>query len=752
MTISAVSSGSSYSSTYYQEAVNLHHNQRSQSTFAEQPQNTTSPTSTSEGSSATTSHSTASHPPQAHYLDIKNGSPSIDTNMDISSHSIMYEQKPIDTNIKLDSGAAIAIIEKGIADTDNLKSYDINYTTQSGQDITISTTENVRIVENDDNSTSVYFAAENITRIYNTDGKSTLYSGNTLSKDENTLLINISSEKVTTGDGNDTVISLAEGAHISTSGGDDTVYIYGKNQSIDLSEGDNKAYISAKENITITAGDGNNTIEIPNILRNANITLGDGNNTLTENGSGTGIINSKVALGNGNNTIDISILQESSTMDIGNGDNNITMFSVNKSSTLNVGNGNNQINVAQVTHDSELTIGDGNNGIDVQRLNVNSDMTIGNGNNQTDVHLVNAGSDMSIGHGNNMINIHQITDSSVLSIGNGNNEIDVHQVAYTSNITTGNGNNQINAHQILDDKYQNSIVNFFMDTSGLVNSDDKTIISENMRGSSILVGNGNNNIDIHQLFDASTLNIGNGENTIDISSVLDNSHVHVGNGNNLLEVLLLGDESSLTAGDGHNTLKMNYLWGNSSVTMGDGNNDIYVLNILDESFVSLGDGNNILQIKNVENTKSIHLGSGENVGVIASGNEDDLAYIVGNTVYTQAELEEIAEEKRDVITNIIEKINIMRKERIDEELAIVANSALKLESFDKSLVNDEQEINVSTPQNTKGSQPVEDPLQEKSQPIYKRRVDTLGIENFHAPMFQNKAFTSQETSHVRGIY
>ncbi len=808
MTIAAASSGLAYSSMYFQNTRNAQKGTDSQGVFAEQakaaPQsikngthesNQTSDTvttakvnqSTSTADSTTTNTSSAQVDPQAYpqaplVLPIStNGLAGIDDHYQVGGSF------PVNGSITLDSGAHVSIVETLGSTPQTPSTFEMQFRTQNGQTIDISSKASVRVVENEDASTSVYYAEENMTRVYDAEGNTTEFVGNTLPENANTLFININDTEVVTGSGNDTIISLTEGAHISTTSGDDAVYIFANDQHIDLGEGNNTAYLTGRDGtmtakplisgITLIAGDGNNRVELESVLRNSEINLGNGNNILTGGIS----VESDISLGNGNNRIDVGAIEEtsltvgdgnnifnmahiraSSTFTVGDGENKMELQSIEDSSSLDIGNGNNLLDVRSVEYSSNMSVGNGNNTVEMYQVVNSSSLNLGNGDNLLDVRNVEYSSSMSVGDGNNTMRMYHVTDSSSLTLGNGDNYIDMHGITDSSKMYVGHGNNDIVCATVVNSSFTigdgDNLIDFFGATKD---------------NSTLSFGNGNNRVNTGSIIGGSAVSFGDGNNTFISIEVDDGSSITAGNGNNLVELFLLANSSSITLGNGNNAFALDYLAADSSVTVGDGNNDISVANIRDTSSITAGDGDNILQVYYVENTDNIHLGSGDNIGVIVNDNKEVVGYLVGDTVYTPAELENMAWEERNTIENIINEITNIRQGRTEEGLAIAANSILEFQEFqydtNKAIVDRRAAYTYNTFSTVQTVEEGKASIAEKvdaisnqiaqtmgiSQPTNKSDtvVDTIGMQNFQRTLlFQNKAFADQETSHARGVY
>lgn len=227
----------------------------------------------------------------------------------------------------------------------------VQITQQSGLQVQLVLSENMKIQEHDDGSLSVFYGDSHKKIHFQQDGTSTSYideedSFEGTSGDD--ILININASSVDGKEGDDIIFNLADNVTIQGGEGNDTILIPGK-----------------VNNNTIDSGNGNDAVYAGKVI-NSNINVGEGDNTLYIEGA----IKSQIAAGDGNNKAVFNEMNEKTNIIFGNGNNNIFtrrlgtdtfMYEgVKSSSNMTVGQGNNTIAIKGIDY-SNITIGDGNN-------------------------------------------------------------------------------------------------------------------------------------------------------------------------------------------------------------------------------------------------------------------------------------------------------------------------------------------------------------------------------------------------------
>lgn len=123
----------------------------------------------------------------------------------------------------------------------------------------------VRINDSEDGSLPVYFPSSGKTCVFDASGAMTVrqdeagQSGTT----EDDIIINVKGSLVDGGDGDNTIINLADDAVINGGKGDDTIFANRvKGNTIDAGEGNDRLLGGAIRDSSIDMGEGNNTITV----------------------------------------------------------------------------------------------------------------------------------------------------------------------------------------------------------------------------------------------------------------------------------------------------------------------------------------------------------------------------------------------------------------------------------------------------------------------------------------------------------
>lgn len=299
----------------------------------------------------------------------------------------------------------------------------------------------VRINDSEDGSLSVYFPSSGKTCVFDASGAMTVRQDEAGQSGTNgdDILINVKGSLVDGGDGDDTIINLADDAVINGGTGDDTIFANRvKGNTIDAGEGNDRLLGGAIRDSSIDMGEGNNTIAVSSI-NGGSVRLGDGDNTLNVGGFGGSTHNSEdmktildnaldVRLGNGNNTVRVRNMTTYAGLHIGDGDNTLSMYAVDDKASMTVGNGNNTLNIDTVCLQGSVQVGDGKNIYTGSSILCDGHVTLGDGGNT--VRLSGA-----------------LDGHSTLSSGNGDDTFDIAYL-YNGTLNTGGGRDTIYTQNI----------------------------------------------------------------------------------------------------------------------------------------------------------------------------------------------------------------------------------------------------------------------------------------------------------------
>lgn len=227
----------------------------------------------------------------------------------------------------------------------------VQITQQSGLQVQLVLSENMKIHEHEDGSLSVFYGDSHKKIHFQQDGTSTTYideEDTFAGTSGDDILINLNGSSVDGKEGDDIIFNLADNVTIQGGEGNDTILIPGKvnNNTIDSGNGNDAVYAGKITDSNITVGEGNNTLSVYKAFKST-ITAGDGNNKAVLRYAHE---NSNITFGNGNNNIYTGMLGT-----------DVFMYDRMKSSSnMVVGHGNNKIAIGGIQY-SNLTLGDGNN-------------------------------------------------------------------------------------------------------------------------------------------------------------------------------------------------------------------------------------------------------------------------------------------------------------------------------------------------------------------------------------------------------
>lgn len=336
-------------------------------------------------------------------------------------------------------------VEPGSADIRNT----LKITRPDGLQLDLELDGDVRINDSEDGSLSVYFPSSGKTCVFDASGAMTVRQDEADQSGTNgdDILINVKGSLVDGGDGDDTIINLADDAVINGGTGNDTIFA------------------GRVKGNTITTGEGNDRL-LGGILRDSRIDMGEGDNTIS-----VGAINGgSVRLGDGNNVVDMGgisgsthnsedmkiVLDNALDLHVGNGNNTISIGNISYNGSLHVGNGDNSLTVNVVNKDASVTLGNGNNTLNIDTVCLQGSVQVGDGKNIYTGSSILCDGHVALGDGGNTVRLSGALDGhSTLSSGNGDDTFDIAYL-YNGTLNTGGGRDTIYTQNICNATIQGS--------------------------------------------------------------------------------------------------------------------------------------------------------------------------------------------------------------------------------------------------------------------------------------------------------
>ena len=367
-------------------------------------------------------------------------------------------------------GTFVAVSGRGSAG--QAGSYSLSLGSGTNREMTLDFTGDLRVGTAENGDYLVYSAERNLTTRYAADGTTTETHGDATQNASGKIHVSTSGGEIHGGDG------------------DEVFFVFGHNATIHCGSGNDKVILSdTAENVTVNAGKGDNTITGGQLYGGA-ITAGDGNNTIQLQKS----LDTRIALGKGNNSVKVSEYIGGS-LGLGDGDN-ILMLGKAQGTTIKIGNGDNAVTISTMDQESALNAGDGNNTLNIGEIGkvvfemrrIDWSTILGKSPKEAYLNLINrpiiggSSASVTLGNGNNTVHVSSMINEASVTIGNGNNRFTVNSVLRHSSISLGDGDNDL------------------FSTSSLQGE------------SSISLGNGTNLIEYAGAGDYSTLRLGSGAN------------------------------------------------------------------------------------------------------------------------------------------------------------------------------------------------------------------------------------------------
>ena len=241
--------------------------------------------------------------------------------------------------------------------------------------------------------------------------------------------------------------------------------------------------------------------------------------------------------------------------------------------TLDLAAADNTLHVSGAVKASTVT-GGGNDSINLLGAVSGSDISLGNGNSTLTTGAMFGHTAVEAGGGADVLSLGTVTSSTV-NLGDGANTLTTGDVAYGT-LLAGAGSNTIT----LGTAASNSAVG--------------------MRDSSLVAGDGGNNVTVKGLTSYSTMQFGSGNDTVSLVANLA-AHRH--------------DYNVIDLGEGDNSLSVTGTYRYGSINIGDGKNTVNGVSLFSSKMI-LGDGGNIVNATTVQ-MSTVSLGLGQDVVTVS---------------------------------------------------------------------------------------------------------------------------------------
>ncbi|MDR1125844.1 MAG: hypothetical protein LBM64_07265 [Deltaproteobacteria bacterium] len=316
----------------------------------------------------------------------------------------------------------------------------VQITRQDGFQLNLPFAENMRVNDLADGSLAIYFAQSGLTKIYDTAGHETIFTGLTessLGTGQDDIILNLNSVLVDGGDGDDIIINLAKQAAILGGSGNDRLIAPGKTEGLTLDGGAGDDTIAGlwlyKTNIAMH--EGNDTLLAPYVTDSVIESSADSNIK-------SSWIKDSTLIATGENVSLQARLIHSLQAELNAAVNTINVKSIS-GSNISSGSGNTYIQGNSI-YESNYSGGSGNSYLvfnDARHSNLNG----GSGN---DVFVVNKTykSTMDGGGGDDLIAVRSLYKSKLF--GGGGDDIIVVDKSQASSINGGDGDDTILAQFI----------------------------------------------------------------------------------------------------------------------------------------------------------------------------------------------------------------------------------------------------------------------------------------------------------------
>ncbi|MBE8953604.1 MAG: hypothetical protein SR1Q7_10760 [Quinella sp. 1Q7] len=435
-------------------------------------------------------------------------------------------------------------------------------------------------------------------------------------------------------------------SYVTIEGSDDeadVIYSSGNGVSINAYEGNNSISIdgAAGGYQTVTAGDGDNTIQVgerdeTEEIRYCNyIDVGNGNNYINN----SNVERSTISAGSGNDTI-ITGGGDGYYTSIVAGDNRITVNSYMRYGEIYAGAGNDLVSIGGEGYNNIISVGSGNDSViaDID----NSTINVGAGENF--VSLYSSGDSVIAGSGDDYVIMAYNGGGNNASLGSGNNTL---ISSGRENVTAGAGDDKVTVaggHLELGDGKNNVLLTYGGNTdiftgagNDTINVDDKAEeVTDTRTKNYIDAGDGNNYINNSNV-ELSTIAAGSGNDTI-ITGGGNYSNgwytsIVAGAGDNRITVNSSMTEGEIYAGAGNDLVSLGGEGSNNIISVGNGRNSIITSTYYDPAYnqyntITAGTGSDAIRTSG--NYNYINAGSGRNSITPTGGERNSIITGKGN--------------------------------------------------------------------------------------------------------------------------
>ena len=251
------------------------------------------------------------------------------------------------------------------------------------------------------------------------------------------------------------------------------------------------------------------------------------------------------------------------------------------------GNDDHSLKVKTITTNANIRFGDGDDNIVVHNLpnqslfgNIlnNSVVNLGGGDNKLEVERDIDKSKIIAGDGDDTVTVHHwVRADATIDLGAGDNKLTVDDQIFNSTVTTKGGDDIVST---------NGLVNATIDLGNGKN--ELSVETNNVTGSKITTGSGNDTIEIGKNVINSTINLGAGDDTIKVGQIIGNSNINGGDGYDKLAITNPGTNVDLSsiANKAHNFEELNISNKSQNTTLKISLSDV----------MNLTDNDNILKI------------------------------------------------------------------------------------------------------------------------------------------------------------
>jgi len=396
--------------------------------------------------------------------------------------------------------------------------------------------------------------------------------------------------------------------HLVTASGTSSITTAGGNEAITID--------NAVGATTISAGDGNNTINISAASAAANITSGNGTDAITlPSAAGP----TTIVAGNGDKTIHLTNASNATSITTGTGTDSVLIDHANGPTTIAAGDGNDTLHIVSALSTTQLSSGAGSDVILLDNAAGAANISAGDGANI--VHVANATASVSVtsGGGNSAIAIDNAGGAVNVNTGNGNNTVAVGIARTTSSITTGSGNdaitlgNAIGATTINAGDGANTVhVSVAYSTSNLSSGggNDSITLNNAVGATTVSAGDGNNAVQVGSAYSSASVTTGSGADAIVVGSASGAVGINAGGGANIVHLGNASSSLTYSGGSGNDSLTVDHAGGAVTINAGDGNNTVNIPAVPGQASITTGSGNDLINIPIFHGVTAINSGNG----------------------------------------------------------------------------------------------------------------------------------------------